>query len=264
LQGRHHAVSALIGRAVAGLDPETQQALAPTGRLRVGIAVGTAVSATWAKRDAAGRPSGPTVDIAERVAASTGLPLQLVEYGSSGDIIKASASGEWDVSFTPVDAERKAIVDFGPAFALGESTYMVPKGSTIATLADVNRAGIRVYGVEGTATLRAAAKSLTGTKTIGLKGLDDVMTKFKSGEADAIALGKESLLSIAADFPGARILDGHFLALATALAVPKGHSVALEVFGTLLEELKADGTVRKIFDRYGMTSTTVAPAGYRA
>jgi polar amino acid transport system substrate-binding protein len=250
---------------MAGIDPQRRTALAPTGRLRVGIAVGSAISATWTKRDAAtGHPVGPTVDLGTIFAERAGLSLALVEYGSSGEIIKAASAGDWDVSFTPVDAERKAIVDFGPAFALGESTYMVPKGSTVSSLDEVDRAGARIFGVENTATIRAACKSLKRTSATGLTSLDEVLTKFRNGEADAIALGKESLLSMLPDFPGARILDGHFLALATALAVPKGHAVALEVFSELMEELKADGTVRKIFDRHGMMSATVAPAGFHS
>ncbi len=250
---------------MAGIDPQTRTALAPTGRLRAGIAVGSAISATWAKRDAAtGHPVGPTVDLATIFAEWADLPLALVEYRSSGEIIQAASAGSWDVSFTPVDAERKTVVDFGPAFALGESTYLVPAGSPIASLDEVDRAGARIFGVENTATIRACAKSLKRTSATGLTSLDEVLTKFRNGEADAIALGKESLLSMLPDFPGARILDGHFLALATALAVPKGHAVALEAFSELLEELKADGTVKKIFDRHGMTSATVAPAGFHS
>lgn len=247
------------------IDSETRKTLAPTGRLRVAIAVGSAISATWSKRDAkAGQPAGPTVDLANIFAERTNLPLALVEYASSGEIIKAASAGEWDVSFTPVDAERKIIVDFGPSFALGESTYMVPAGSQIFTLGDVDHASARVFGVENTATIRAARQSLRNTTAVGLASLDEVLTKFRDGETDAIALGKESLLSILPDFPDARILDGHFLALGTAVAVPKGNAMALEIFSGLLEELKADGTVRKIFDKYGMTGTTVAPAGHHS
>jgi polar amino acid transport system substrate-binding protein len=252
-------------RVMDHIDSETRKTLAPTGRLRVAIAVGSAISATWSKRDTrTGQPTGPTVDLANIFAERTNLPLALVEYGSSGEIIKAASAGEWDVSFTPVDAERKTIVDFGPSFALGESTYMVPEGSSISSLGEVDRPGIRIFGVENTATIRASRQSLKHTTAVGLTSMEEVLTKFRDGEADAIALGKESLLSILPDFPGARILDRHFLALGTAVAVPKGNPVALEIFSGLLEELKADGTVRKIFDRHAMTSSTVAPAGYRS
>jgi polar amino acid transport system substrate-binding protein len=251
-----------MGKLMASIDSRTRSILAPTGRLRVAIAVGSAISATWAKRNAqTGQPTGPTVDLANIFAERTGLPLALVEYGSSGEIIQAASTGKWDISFTPVDAERKAMVDFGPSFALGESTYMVPRGSSISTIAEVDRPGGRVFGVENTATIRSCRRSLKNTTATGLSKLEDVLSKFRNGEADAIALGKESLLSILPEFPGAKILDGNFLATGTALAVPRGNSVALEVFSQLLEQLKAEGTVRKILDRHGMTGTTVAPAG---
>jgi polar amino acid transport system substrate-binding protein len=247
------------------MDAETQKAVAPTGRLRVGVAVGSAVSATWAKRDPTTRqPTGPTVDLANILAERTGLPLALIEYGSSGEIIQAAPTGSWDVSFTPVDAERKAVVDFGPTFALSESTYMVPRSSSVRRLEDVDQAGTRVFGVENTATIRSARRTLKHTTVTGVVRLDEVLASFRAGEADAIALGKESLLSLLPDFPGARILDGHFLATGTALAVPRGNSVSLGIFGVLLEELKADGTVRKILDRHGMTGSAVAPPGLRS
>jgi polar amino acid transport system substrate-binding protein len=247
------------------IDSQTRKALAPTGRLRVAIAVGSAISAMWSKRDTkTGQPIGPTVDLANIFAERIKLPLALVEYGSSGEIIQAASTGEWDVSFTPVDAERKTIVDFGPSFAFSESTYMVPGGSRISSLGDVDHATARVFGVENTATIRAARRSLRNTTAVGLAGLEEVLAKFRDGEADAVALGKESLLSLLPGFPGARILDGHFLALGTAVAVPKERAMALKVFSSLLEELKADGTVRKIFDKHGMTSSTVAPAGLRS
>ena len=250
---------------MTGIDEQTRKKLAPTGRLRVGLAVGDAISAVWTTRDPqTGKPMGPTVDLANIFAERTGLALELIEYGSSGEIIEAAASGQWDVSFTPVDAQRKTIVDFGPDFALGVSTYMVPKGSKIATLADVDRPGTRIYGVENTATIRSCRESLTHTTAVGLSALKEVLEKFRAGEADAIALGKESLFSILPEFPGARILEGNFLAAGTALAVPKDRTEALDVFTAILEEVKADGTVRKIFDKHGMTHSTVAPAGSRS
>ena len=247
------------------IDEDLLKVLAPVGSLRVAIAVGSAVSAVWTTRDAAtGAPRGPTVDLARLMAERLGVPLTLVECASSGAIIETASTGTWDVSFTPVDAERKKVVDFGPNFFLGESTYMVPSGSTINTIEDVDREGMRVFGVENTATIRSARKSLKNTTAIGVSNLDEVLEKFRNGEVDAIALGKESLQSLLPHFPGARMLDGHFHAAGTAVAVPKGHTEALEIFSSMIEELKSDGTIRRIFDAHGMKVATVAPVGSRS
>ncbi|MEZ0168727.1 transporter substrate-binding domain-containing protein [Microvirga sp. TS319] len=247
---------------MSNIDQTTRDLLAPVGTLRVAVAVGSAVSAVWTTRDAqTGEPRGPTVDLAKLMARRIGVPLTLVECASSGAIIETASSGTWDVSFTPVDAERKKAVDFGPNYFLGESTYMVPAGSAIDSLAEADREGIRVYGVENTATIRSARKSLTRTTVIGLSGLDEALEKFRDGEIDALALGKESLQSLLPQFPGARMLEGHFHAAGTAVAVPKGHTEALKVFSGIIEDLKSDGTVRRIFDAHGMATATVAPAG---
>ncbi len=242
------------------LSDAARQQLAPTGTLRVAIAVGAAISAVWCARDAAGAPRGVTVDLAHALAGRTGLPLTLVEHESSGAIMEAASSGAWDVAFAPVDAQRRTQADFGPAYFLGESTYLVRDASPIRTLADVDDPAVRVVGVEGTATLRSAHRTLARTTPHGVGGLEDALALFRSGAADAVALGRESLLSLLPDLPEARILDGHFHAAGTAVAVPLGHGAALAVVSQFLEQAKADGTVRAAFDRNGMTTAAVAPA----
>jgi polar amino acid transport system substrate-binding protein len=196
---------------MTGMNEQEKHLLAPTGRLRVGIAVGPAISAVWAMRDEkTGQPHGVTVDLGAAIAKRLAIPVDYVEFGSSGKIIEAAAEGRWDIAFTPVDAERKKVVAFGPNYFLGESTYMVPAQSPIATIADVDKPSVQVVGVENTATIRSARKSVRQAQVIGVGDLEEAATMFADGRASAIALGRESLLSLAPRFPGARILDGHF------------------------------------------------------
>ena len=79
---------------------------------------------------------------------------------------------------------------------------MVAPGSTIKTIEEVDRAGVRVVGVENTATIRTARRTLKNTQAIGTKGLDEAVEMIKSGQADAIALGRESLESLVRDDSG--------------------------------------------------------------
>ncbi len=84
---------------MANVDQRTRELLAPTGSLRVAVAVGSAISAVWSRRDAeTGEPRGPTVDLARHIAERLGVPLTLIECASSGEIIETASSGTWDVS----------------------------------------------------------------------------------------------------------------------------------------------------------------------
>lgn len=254
-----------IAKRATPLTEKERAQLCPTGRLRAGIAVGPAGSAVWATRDdATGRPRGVTVDLSAALALWLDVPLELVELASSGAIIEAADGNVWDVSYTPVDAERKTRVDFGPNYFLGESTYMVRPGSSITSIEEVNRPGVRVIGVEGTATLRSARRTLSQTEARGVTGLDEALALFTAGEADAVALGRESLISLLPKIPGARMLDGAFHAAGTAVAVPKGHAAALACVTEFIEMAKENGTVRAIFDRHGMADSALAPAGSRS
>jgi polar amino acid transport system substrate-binding protein len=81
----------------------------------------------------------------------------------------------------------------------------------------------------------------------------------RAGQADAFALGRDSLPSFVAEFPGSHIVDGGFQQTAIAIAVPKGHPEALAYVTKLIEDAKASGSVRRAMDRAGMANLAVAP-----
>lgn len=252
--------AALLCLLLAACAAGPAKDVAPGGELRVGIGVGPVPSAFWATRDAAsGEPRGVTVDLAKAMARDLGLPLRLVAYANSGEVTAAGPKGEWDVAFMPVDEVRARMVDFGPAYYLTESTYLVAAGSPIRTLAEVDRAGVRVAGVDGTTTARSAQRSLKNNTVKTYRTADELFEAMRGGSADAIALGRESLAGMQAKLPGSRILDGHFQATGTAVAVPKGRPAALAYASAFVEKAKKDGTVRRALDAAGLRAAVVAP-----
>jgi len=242
-------------------DPEIVRALAPMGKLRAGIAVGAVSSPTWSVRDpATGQPRGVTVDLATALAAQLGVPLELKPYASTGEITNAGPKGEWDVGFMPRDATREAILDFGPAFFLVESTWLVRADSGIATLADVDKPGVRPAGVTGTTTARSAARSLKNVKMVEYRTSDELIEHMRARDIDAIALGRESLVDLAnKQLPGSRVLPGYYQATGVSIVVPKGHAAALAYVSDFMEKAKANGTVRKALDKSGLPDAAVAP-----
>jgi len=244
----------------ADTDPGVLRELAPSGKLRVGVGVGPVGSAFWATKDAAGTPHGVTIDLGTALAQKLGVAPAFVVYNSSGEVTEAAAGGGWDVAFMPSDAERAKKVEFGPNYYLTTSTYLVAPGSSIKTIADVDRPGVRVFGVANTTTIRGAEKSLKQATITGAATVDEIVARMKGGQVDAIALGRESLESLAEKIPGSRVLDGYFHATGTAIAVPKGKPVALRAATDFIEEAKASGLVRRVLDAHGIKGP-VAPAG---
>jgi polar amino acid transport system substrate-binding protein len=257
-------IVALATDCATAADSPARKELAATGRLRVGIAVGPSASALWTVRDAAtGRPRGVPIELGTAMAAKLGVPVELIEHESSGAIVAARDKGTWDVTFLPVDEDRKKVLDIGAPYHLLQSTYLVAPGSAIQTLADANRAGVRIAIVDGTATGRAAAGASPNAAIVKVKNPDEAVELMRAGKLDAIALSRESVGGLVDAVPGSRVLEEAFLNSTTAVAVPKGKAAALAYVSAFIEEAKASGLVRRALDGMGLTSSQVAPAGMR-
>jgi polar amino acid transport system substrate-binding protein len=252
-----------VGGGSGRLDAAASRQLAPAGSLLVGIAVGPTRSTLWATREN-GELKGVTVDLGKAMAAYFGFGLDFVIHDSSGEIINAADSDRWTVAFAPVDQERKLRVDFGPDYYLGESTYMVRAGSGIASIPEVDAQSVRVAGVENTATLRTARRTLRKASVQGVATVEELVALLTNGGADAIALGRESLAGLLPRIPDATILAGHFHATGTAVAVPRHRPEALAAVSAFIELAKRDGTLRRIFDRNNLSHAEPAPLGSRS
>jgi polar amino acid transport system substrate-binding protein len=200
--------SLLVATGAFGAAAEDAHDIAPTGSLRVAIAVGPAASAFWATRDpASGEPRGVTVELAKAAADRLHVPLQLVEYLSSDDIAAAGSKDAWDISFMPAEARRTQFVDQGPAYVAYTSSYLVRAGSDIRVGADVDRDGIRVGCIEGTSTSRTVAKSLKHATVTTFAKPEAAAELIGKGELDALAMGTEAVEDLSRKLPGTRVLD---------------------------------------------------------
>lgn len=241
------------------LSGDERLELAPDGKLYVAVAVGPAASAVWCTRDPeTNRPVGVTVSLAKAISDRTGLPIELVEFASSGDIVAKVGEGGWTLSFVPIDEDRKRLLGVGPDYYRGVSTFLT-RSDEFATADDVDRAGVRVAGISGTATLRSAERWVKKASTTGIASLQEAVDLFKAGEVDALAIGKESILSLIDDLPGCHAVAGHFHEAGTAIVVPKNNAAGLVAVSRFMAALKADGTVRSVFDANGMSHAEVAP-----
>ena len=240
-------------------SPAAPSELAPTGKLRFGVAAAPERTTFFVVREAEGEPRGVTVDLGRELARRAGTPIEFLVAPNSGELTDALSCGVIDAAFMPVDDERRKRVAFGPAYFVFENTYLVHAGSDIDTIAEVDRPGIRVIGIAGTTTIRTAGRLLEKTIIAPVGSVSQALELLGSGQADAFALTRDSLQVFAARLPGSRILDGAFHQTGIAIAVPKDRPNALAYVTAFMEEAKASGMVRRVFDDAGLKQLAVAP-----
>jgi polar amino acid transport system substrate-binding protein len=240
-------------------SPDDLKQLAPTGKLRGGIVVSPAASAFFALKDAKGAPRGVTIDLLHAFAAALKLPLEMQVYENSGQVTDAVASGACDVAFMPRDVTREGKVDFGPAYYLISSTYLVPAGSKIQSIDEVNRPGVRIIGISNTTTVRSARRTAPLASAEEVASVDLMTEMAAAGKGDAFALSHDSFAGLLPKLPGARVLPGHFQQTGISVAVPKGRPAALKIASALMEDVKKSGVVRRALDAAGFKDAEVAP-----
>lgn len=240
-------------------SPDDLKQLAPTGKLRGGIVVSPAASAFFALKNAKGEPYGVTIDLLHAFAAALKLPLELQVYENSGQVTDAVASGACDIAFMPRDTTREGKVDFGPAYYLISSTYLVPAGSKIQSIDEVNRPGIRIVGISNTTTVRSARRTAPLATAEEVPSVDLMTEMAAAGKGDAFALSHDSFAGLLPKLPGARVLPGHFQQTGISVAVPKGRPAALKIASALLDDAKKSGVVRRALDAAGFKDAEVAP-----
>src|ERR671937_343516 len=230
----------LMTTTPAGADALKDE-IAPTGKLRVAIAISPAGGAFWSTKTEAGY-AGVPVDLGREMAAQLGVPVEYVVHQNSGQIVDAVAKGTWDVTFLPKDPERESRMTFGPIYEVADATYIVKAGSTVTDFRTLDQVGVKVAAVNNTTTMRGAIAHLKNAKVTGYQTYDEIFNLLKDGGIDAFALSRDQLNAMARQIPGTRVLDETFKQTVTAVAVPPNHPLSLAFAVKFLNEAIANGT----------------------
>jgi polar amino acid transport system substrate-binding protein len=240
----------------AGADPLKDE-IAPTGKLRVAIAISPAGGAFWSTKTEAGGYAGVPVDLGKEMAAQLGVPVEYVAHQNSGQIVDAVSKGTWDVTFLPKDPEREARMSFGPIYEVADATYIVKAGSPATNFQTLDQPGTKVAAVNNTTTMRGAVAHLKNAKVTGYQTYDEIFGLLKNGEVDAFALSRDQLNAMAKKIPGTRVLDETFKQTVTAVAVPPNHPLALAFASKFLTDATSNGLLRKAYDNNGLKDSPI-------
>lgn len=241
-------------------SPAAVSELAPSGKLRVAINFGNPLLAT--RQPTTGQAKGVSVDLAIELARRLGVPIELVTYTAAGKVVEGVKSGAWDVAFFAIDPVRAADTDFSAAYLVIEGAYLVPADSPIRRNEDVDRAGVRVVVGRGSAYDLHLTRELKRASILRAPTSPAVADTMVAEKAEVAAGVRQQLQADAERLPGLRLLDGRFMVIDQAMALPKGRPAGAAYLRRFVEAMKASGFVAEALKRHGIEGATVAgPAG---
>jgi polar amino acid transport system substrate-binding protein len=242
-------------------DPRVAD-LVRSGKVRVAIGLGTPALAM--KNATTGETRGPAVELGRALAARIGVEFVAVEYPRPGAIMDGLKTNAWDVTFLVADPDRAAVSDFSPPYMQSDFTYLVPAGSSIRNVAEVDRPGVRVASPHGDASDLLLRRTLKQAAVIAADSLDSALDLLRTGGAEARAAPRPVLLSESARLPGSRVLEDGFATISYVAMVPKGQPGRLAYISEFIEDAKAGGHMKRTIEGARLQGIQVAPAGGRS
>ena len=191
---------------------ETHADLVPTGKLRAGINLGNGVIAT--RDPATGNPRGIAVNIAWELGRRLDVPVEYVVFEQARNAVDAMQAGAIDVVFVAIEPVRAAVIDFTAPYAEIAGTYAVPPGSKIRTMDEIDRTGVRISVVARSNYDLFLTRTLKNAQLVRANTTQGSADEFIAGKVDALAGVKQRVDDAVARTPGARVLDGRFMATA--------------------------------------------------
>lgn len=193
---------------------------------------------------------GIDAEIAKAVAEKMGMTLEIkdMEFNS---LISAVSTGSIDIVMAglTVNDERKKSVNFSDTYATGIQSIIVKEGSSIKSVDDLENASS--IGVQSGTT-----GDIYCTDDYGQDHVKQypngalAVAALVNGQVDCVVIDNEPAKAFVAANEGLKILDTEYAVEDYAAAFSKEDEELLKNFNKALSELKADGTVKKIIDKY--------------
>jgi len=239
------------------MNDKAKAELAPTGVLRAGINLSNFLLVTG--RAADGNPEGVSPDMAHAIADKLGVPVQYVPFKTPGELADQVENNVWDIGNIGAEPQRAQKIFFTAAYCEIEATYMVPVGSPIKSIAEVDKKGVRIAVSARSAYCLWLENNIKNATLVQVSGLDAAYDKFVADKFEVLAGLRPGLLKDMEKAPGMKILDGKFSAVQQAVGTPRKNSAGAQFLAEFVEEAKKSGLVASFIAKHKVKGLSVAP-----
>lgn len=238
------------------MTSRVRSALAPSGTLRAGLNYGNFLLVLGDAPD--GVPRGIAPDLAREIGRRLGVPVEFVRFPQAGPLADSVKENRWDIAFLGNEPQRAAEIAFSPPYLEIPVTYLVPAGSSIRTLADVDQDGVRIAVSGKSAYDLFLSRTLTRATLVRAEGIEASCRLFVDEKLEALACLKPRLVAAADALPGSRVLEGQVTGVQQSIGTPRGRGdEAAAYLREFVEEATRSGLVTRLIEAHGVRGVTV-------
>ena len=248
--------AALAASAFGALAQDVRQILAPKGKLRVGVYLGSPTSMV---RDSKTNDiHGLSFDLGQELAKRQNVPFEQVTYQRISDVLEGMKAGDVDFTVSNSTPARAATVTFSQNLLTIELGYLVAASSSITTITDIQKSGLRIGVTQGSTSQGTIPKLLPNATVVPAENYKRGIEMLEHGAIDTYATNKPTLFEMSDQMPGSRILEGRWGEEHLAVAIPKDHAAALEYIRHFVEEVQTSGLLAQSAERAGLRGAVKA------
>ena len=138
-------------------------------------------------KTASGDPSGVAPDMAAEIAKRLGVPVDYVPYERPSTLADAAGTNTWDIGLIGAEPQRAAKIAFSDAYCEIEATYLAHPNSPLKSVADVDRAGVRIAVRRGAAYCLWLERNIKHATVMSFEAADAPLDQFIAEKLDALA-----------------------------------------------------------------------------
>jgi polar amino acid transport system substrate-binding protein len=209
-------------------------------------------------KTASGDPQGVAPDMAAEIARRLDVPVAYVPYERPSKLADAAGTNAWDIGLIGAEPQRAEKITFTAAYCEIEATYLVPKGSALQSIADVDRAGVRITVRRGAAYDLWLERNIKHATVLRSDSADGPLNQFIAEGLEAYAALKPALLTDIEKVPGGGILPGNFMTVQQAIGTAKPNTAGAAFLGEFVEEAKRSGLVARLIEKHHVKGLSVA------
>ena len=242
------------------VTPSLVRQFAPTGVLRSSLNMGNPVLAH--SRTSTDKPAGVSIDLSRELARELGLQALFVQFDTAAKSVEALGTGAADIGFMAIDPLRADSIRFTAAYVQIEGVDLVRKDSPITTNEQVDQPGITIVVGTGSAYALYLARAIKNATLLQVPTSEAVVAAMLEGGHPVAAGVRQQMQADAKRIGGVRVLDGRFMVINQAMAMPRDRSAEAHAFlADFVERMKSTGFVADALVRHGIDGARVAPAG---